>query len=75
MPSGYAYILGSDSRTLYIGVTSKFSLRIWQHKNGAFEGFSKTYNCTRLLYYERFEDIRRLSVARNNLRAGVGKRS
>jgi len=26
-------------------------------KTGAFEGFSKTYGCTRLLYYELYEDI------------------
>jgi putative endonuclease len=59
MPAGYTYILGSTTGTLYIGVTSKFSLRVWQHKNCIFEGFSKTYNCTRLLYFERYEDIRR----------------
>jgi putative endonuclease len=63
MPTGYTYILGSTTGTLYTGVTSNFSLRIWQHKNGIFEGFSKTHNCTRLLYFERYEDIRR-AIAR-----------
>ena len=58
MPAGYTYIMGSNSGTLYIGVTSEFDVRIRQHKNGAFEGFSKKYRCTKLLYYERFEDIR-----------------
>ena len=58
MPAGYTYIMGSNSGTLYIGVTSEFNVRIRQHNNGTFEGFSKKYRCTKLLYYEKFEDIR-----------------
>jgi putative endonuclease len=58
MKHGYTYILGSATGVLYIGVTSTLGVRIFQHKNGAFEGFSKTYNCTSLLYFERYEDIR-----------------
>ena len=58
MPAGYTYIMGSTTGTLYIGVTSVLNTRVGQHKDGAFEGFSKTYGCTRLLYFEKFEDIR-----------------
>ena len=58
MPAGHTYIMGSTSGTLYIGVTTAFDTRILQHKNGTFEGFSKTYGCTRLLYSERYDDIR-----------------
>ena len=58
MPTGHTYIMGSTSGTLYIGVTSEFDTRILQHKNGTFEGFSKKYNCTRLLYSEKYDDIR-----------------
>lgn len=52
MSSGYTYILGSTSGTLYIGVTSDIYIRTLQHKRGAFEGFSKTYAFNRLLYFE-----------------------
>jgi len=58
MPFGYTYILSSTTGTLYIGVTSDLYTRIQQHRQGTFEGFSKTYGCTRLLYYEQFVDIR-----------------
>ncbi len=58
MPAGYTYIMGSTSGTLYIGVTSDLDTRILQHKNGTFEGFSKTYGCTRLLHVETYDDIR-----------------
>src|SRR5439155_22983937 len=55
-PDGYwVYIMASLSGTLYIGSTSDLSLRVWQHKNGVFEGFSKEYGCTRLVYYERYD--------------------
>jgi len=43
MKPGYTYIVGSHTGTLYI--------RVQQHKDGTFEGFSKQHNCTRLLYY------------------------
>jgi putative endonuclease len=75
MRAGYTYILGSTSGTLYIGVTSNFGLRIFQHKNGIFEGFSKTHRCIRLLYSERYEDIRRAIAREKQLRAGGVRRS
>jgi putative endonuclease len=63
MKAGYIYIMGSPTGTLYIGVTSDLEGRVRKHKNGTFEGFSKKYNCTRLLYYEQHEDIN-ISIAR-----------
>jgi putative endonuclease len=57
MKPGYTYIMGSPTGTLYIGVTSDLDDRIWKHKNGTFEGFSKKYTCTRLFYYEQHQDI------------------
>jgi hypothetical protein len=32
MPEGHVYILGSTTGTLYIGVTSKFDQRLFEHK-------------------------------------------
>jgi len=55
---GYIYIVSNKNRTvLYIGVTSDFYQRIWQHKNGQGSAFNKKYNCTDILYYEFFQDI------------------
>jgi putative endonuclease len=50
----YTYVVASRSRTLYIGVTSNLEQRIWQHKNKEYEGFSATYNCNRLVWFERY---------------------
>jgi putative endonuclease len=47
------YILASARNgTLYTGVTSALQRRVLQHKLGTFEGFSKTYGCKALVWYE-----------------------
>ncbi|MFH4860388.1 GIY-YIG nuclease family protein [Vibrio diabolicus] len=52
------YILMSNNNAvLYIGVTSQLPQRIWQHKNGVVEGFTKKYNVHKLVYFELFEDM------------------
>ncbi|HDM8043593.1 TPA: GIY-YIG nuclease family protein [Vibrio campbellii] len=52
------YILTSKNNSvLYIGVTSQLPQRIWQHKNGVVEGFTKKYHVHKLVYFELFEDM------------------
>jgi len=50
----FTYIVASRSRTIYIGVTGNLLKRIFQHKKKNYEGFSATYNCNRLVWFERF---------------------
>lgn len=53
----YVYILTNRMYgTLYVGVTSDLSKRIWEHKNKVVEGFSKKYGLTILVYYEVHEN-------------------
>ena len=54
---GWVYIMSSHSRCLYIGVTSSLHGRIWEHKTGVHEGFSKKYKTHNLVYQEFFDDI------------------
>ena len=49
----YTYIVASRSHNFYVGMTSDIEGRVWQHKNGVFEGYSKKYNCNRLVWFER----------------------
>lgn len=51
------YITASSSRVLYIGVTSEFKNRIYQHKNKLLDGFTKKYNVDKLVYFEQTEDV------------------
>ena len=48
------YILNG---TLYIGVTSDLRKRIWEHREGFVDGFTKKYSVHRLVYYELFADM------------------
>jgi len=48
--------------TLYIGVTSNLEQRIFEHKTGAFEGFTKRYGLKLLIYAEECGDAYRDSV-------------
>lgn len=57
MKPGYVYILGSHSRRLYIGVTSDLEGRIWEHKQGLIEGFTKNYKINQLVYVEDYSDM------------------
>ena len=38
--------------TLYTGVTADLPARVWEHKNGVVDGFTKKYNVHQLVYYE-----------------------
>ncbi len=50
----FTYIVASRSLTLYIGVTGNLQKRVFEHKRKVHEGFSATYNCDRLVWFERF---------------------
>ena len=42
---------------LYIGVTNNLTRRIYEHKQGLVEGFTKRFNIKKLVYYEQFPTI------------------
>src|SRR5437016_8098885 len=54
----HVYMMGSSSRrALYTGVTTNFGRRVYEHKYGLIEGFTRKYKCHRLVYYEVFENV------------------
>ncbi len=55
----YVYIMQSISRhVLYIGMTNNLRKRVWQHKHHDLEGFTNDYNATRLVYWDKYDDVR-----------------
>lgn len=53
----YVYILTNYTHSvLYIGVTNDLVRRIYEHKNKFVEGFTKRYNCSKLVYFEQYKD-------------------
>ena len=54
----FVYILASwDDSVLYIGVTSNLERRLYEHRNGLVEGFTKKYNVHKLVYFEHTNDV------------------
>jgi putative endonuclease len=53
----FVYIMSNRSKTLYVGITSKFTQRVFQHKTGVFKGFTSRYRMDRLVYWERFKRV------------------
>lgn len=52
----YVYILCDDKHgTLYIGMTNNIERRMYEHKNGLVEGFTKKYRLKKLVYCEFYK--------------------
>jgi putative endonuclease len=55
----YVYILASHRNgTLYIGVTNDLARRVFEHREGTADGFTKRYGVKLLVYTESFSDVR-----------------
>jgi putative endonuclease len=65
----YVYIITNKHRTvLYIGVTNDIKRRMLEHKAGIGSAFSKKYNLTDLLYYEKHDNINVAIASEKNLK-------
>jgi putative endonuclease len=59
MREGCVYIMTNQPNgILYIGVTSHLARRVWEHREGMIDGFTKRYGLKRLVFFERHDDIR-----------------
>ena len=55
----YIYILtNATNKVMYIGVTNNLKRRLYEHKNGLVDGFTKRYRVHKLVYYESYRDIK-----------------
>jgi len=56
--SYFVYIVSNKIRTtLYIGVTNNLQRRIYEHKQGLIEGFTKKYKVKDLIYFEEYQQV------------------
>lgn len=44
--------------TIYTGVTTNLNRRVYEHREGVLDGFTRRYDVYLLVHYEVFEDIR-----------------
>lgn len=54
----YVYILTNNhGNVMYIGVTNNLERRLFEHRQGIVDGFTKKYNLNKLVYYEHTNSI------------------
>ena len=69
MAVGWVYFpTNRPNGILYVGVTDDLIRRIWQHREGVIDGFSRRYGLKRLVYFERYDDIRDARQREQNLK-------
>lgn len=52
------YIVSNQRNgTLYVGVTSNLARRVYEHREGLVDGFTRRYSLKRLVWYEQHETM------------------
>jgi putative endonuclease len=68
------YILASKRNgTLYTGVTSNVVRRVWEHKSGEIDGFTKRYGVKLLVYLEMHMTMEAAILRENTSRHGSAR--
>ena len=65
----YVYIMASKRNgTLYVGVSNDLVRRVYEHREGQTDGFTKKYAVKTLVFFEQHEDIDRAIQREKNLK-------
>ncbi len=56
MDKYYVYIMSSNTKVLYVGMTNNIARRVYEHKNKMNIGFTAKYNVDNLVYFEELAD-------------------
>jgi len=71
MKAPAVYIMANKRNgTLYTGVTSDLSRRVYQHRHGVSEGFADRYGCKMLVYFEAHEEMSTAIAREKQIKAG-----
>jgi len=69
MRDGWVYIMTNKRNgTIYIGTTSNLARRVWEHREGVVDGFTKRYGLKRLVFAEHHEDMRMAMQRERNMK-------
>jgi putative endonuclease len=53
----YVYLMTNKYDTvLYAGITNNLKRRMYEHQNKIIDGFTRKYNCTKLVWYSEFSE-------------------
>ena len=67
----WVYILtNKHCPTLYIGITNNVNRRLYQHRCGDVEGFTRRYRLNRLVWVEHFRNVTDAIACEKKLKGG-----
>ena len=65
------YIMANKQNgTLYTGVTSDLPRRVWEHREGVGDRFTKRYGCQMLVWFEQHETMEPAILREKQIKAG-----
>ena len=71
----YVYIVTNNAnRVLYTGVTNDLYRRAYQHKHKLLQGFTRKYNCKKLVWFEATGSIESAILREKQIKAGSRKK-
>ncbi|VAV90768.1 Excinuclease ABC, C subunit-like [hydrothermal vent metagenome] len=56
-PGTVYFMANRKNGAIYTGVTSDLVKRIYQHRNGLIDGFTKEHDCKKLVWFEAYDDL------------------
>ena len=69
------YLMASKRNgTIYTGVTSDLPKRVWEHREGLVEGFTKRHGCKLLVWYELHATMELAIVREKQVKGGSRKK-
>jgi putative endonuclease len=69
MPAGWIYVMTNrPNGTLYVGVTDDLGRRVWEHREGVADGFTKRYGLKHLVYTEHHNEIQTAIQREKNMK-------
>jgi putative endonuclease len=71
MKNPCVYIMASKRNgTVYTGVTSNLPQRVYQHREGLADGFTKDNNCKMLVWYEQHATMETAIMREKQIKGG-----
>ena len=71
----YVYIMTNKNNTvLYTGITGNLMKRVYEHKHGITEGFTRKYNIKKLVYYAIFDNPGAAIAREKQIKGGSRKK-
>ena len=63
-------VVNRKNGAIYTGVTSDLPKRMWQHREGEIDGFSKQHGCKLLVWYELHSTMEHAILREKQIKAG-----